>query len=72
MKTAMAKAKSDITPRPLLELLAMIEPEDHRQLRDFEYEIDLAWEQFREEHPLGLRQDELNFDMEAAGEDLLA
>jgi hypothetical protein len=69
MKTVKAKAKPDITPRPLLELLAMIEPEDHPQLRDFEYEIDLAWEQFRKEHPLGLRQDELNFDMEAAGKD---
>ena len=68
MKTAKAKAKSDITARPLLELLAMIEPEDHLQLRDFEYEVDLAWEQFRKEHPLGLRQDELNFDMEAAGQ----
>lgn len=69
MKTVKAKAKPDITPRPLLELLAMIEPEDHPQLRDFEYEIDLAWEQFRKEHPLGLRQDELNFDMAAAGKD---
>ncbi len=69
MKTVKAKAKPDITPRPLLELLAMIEPEDHPQLRDFEYEIDLAWEQFRQKHPLGLRQDELNFDMEAAGKD---
>lgn len=67
MKTAKAKAKPEIIARPLLELLAMIEPEDHLQLRDFEYEIDLAWEQFRKEHPLGLRQDELNFDMEAAG-----
>jgi hypothetical protein len=69
MKTAKAKAKPDITPRPLLELLTMIEPEERPHLRDFEYEIDLAWEQFRKEHPLGLRQDELNFDMEAAGKD---
>ena len=69
MKTVKAKAKPDITPRPLLELLAMIEPEDHPQLRDFEYEIDLAWEQFRQEHPVGLRQDALHFDMAAAGKD---
>jgi len=69
MKTAKARAKAEIIPRPLLELLGMIEPEDYPERRDFEYEIDLAWEVFRKEHPLGLRQDELNFDMEAAGKD---
>ena len=69
MKTAKAKAKAEIIPRPLLELLGMREPEDYSARRDFEYEIHLAWEVFRKEHPLGLRQDELNFDMAAAGRD---
>jgi hypothetical protein len=67
MKAAKAKARTGITPRPLLELLRLPPPEDYSERRDFEQEMHLAWKQFRAEHPLGLRQDELNFDMEAAG-----
>lgn len=67
MKTAKARARAEIAPRPLLELLRLPPPEDYSERRDFEQEMHLAWKQFRAEHPLGLRQDELNFDMAAAG-----
>ncbi len=64
MKTEAATA---VAPRPLLELLRLPQPEKYPALSEFELEVESAWEQFRKERPLGLRRDELNFDMEAAG-----
>ncbi|CAN5219239.1 hypothetical protein BH11CYA1_BH11CYA1_34860 [soil metagenome] len=65
----MKTARVEIIPRPLLELVGMVAPEDNPQRRDFEYEIDLAWKVFRKENPLGLRQADLHFDMASAGKD---
>jgi len=69
MKAATArKAKAEIIPRPLLELLGLRPPEDFAEKRDFEYEIHKAWDVFRQEHPLGLSQAELNyFDLDVEG-----
>jgi hypothetical protein len=60
MKTATATA---VAPRPLLELLRLPQPEKYPALSEFELEVESAWKQFRKERPLGLRRDELNFDI---------
>lgn len=61
-------AKADIVPRPLLELLGMRPPEDWSEKREFEYEMHLAWQQFKLEHPLGLPQADVNFDLNVQGD----
>jgi hypothetical protein len=48
--------------RPIGDLLSMVPPED--RYRDFEEEIEAAQTKFRDEHPYGLRRDELNFSLE--------
>jgi|GEM_PF-1665249 len=61
--------KADVEPRPLLELLGLRPPEDRPEKNDFEYEVHLAWEQFKREHPLGLHQDELRYiDLDVQGD----
>src|SRR5580658_1255069 len=54
--------------RPLLQLLRIPEPEDTRSRRAYESELRVADDQYRDEHPLGLRQEEISFSLETADE----